>query len=83
MIKDLLESSSGQILISIILGLGLATLFRKACTSNNCIIIKSPNLKEIEKYYYKVDGDCYKYTPYVTKCASDTSFVKSTTGEEK
>jgi hypothetical protein len=68
MIKDLLESKSGQIIISIILGLGLATLFRKVCSGNNCIIIKGPNFKEVEKYYYKVDDDCYKYTPIVTKC---------------
>jgi hypothetical protein len=68
MIKDLLESKSGQILISIILGLGLATLFRKVCSGNNCIIVKGPNLKDVEKYFYKVEDDCYKYTPVVTKC---------------
>jgi hypothetical protein len=73
MIKDLLESPTGQIIISVILGLGLATLFRKVCTSNNCIVIKGPNLKDLEKYYYKVDGDCYKYTPYVTNCSHETN----------
>lgn len=68
MITDLLESKMGQILISIILGLGLATLFRKACKDNACVMIKGPNLKDVNKYYYKIENDCYKYTPYVTKC---------------
>lgn len=68
MISDILNSKMGQIIISIILGLGLATIFKKVCKDDNCIIIKSPNIKDIEKYYYKINDDCFRYTPYVTKC---------------
>lgn len=68
MITDLLESKAGQIIISIILGLGLATIFRKACKDNSCVVVKGPSLKDVEKYYYKLEEDCYKYTPYATKC---------------
>lgn len=68
MITDLLESKAGQIIISVILGLGLATIFRKACKDNSCVVVKGPPLKDVDKYYYKLEDDCYKYTPYATKC---------------
>lgn len=68
MITDILNSKMGQIIMSIILGLGLATIFKKVCKDNKCIIIKGPNTKDIEKYYYKIDDNCFRYTPYVTKC---------------
>jgi hypothetical protein len=69
MITKFLNSKTGQIVISIILGLGLASLFRKVCQDNQCIIIKGPPLEEVNKYVYKIDDECYKYTPQSTKCA--------------
>ena len=36
----LFETDSGKIIISIILGLGLASMFRKICNENNCLVIK-------------------------------------------
>ena len=37
-IKKFLSSRSGVIIMSIILGLGLSTLFRMSCTSRSCIV---------------------------------------------
>jgi hypothetical protein len=68
MIKDLLETKSGQMIISIILGLGLAAVFRQVCKGPDCIVIQSPDVKELEKYYYKLNEECYKYTPYPSAC---------------
>jgi len=68
MIQDLLDSQAGRILISIILGFGLATLFKKVCSGNSCVMVKGPSIEEVKKYYYKIDDDCFKYTPYTTKC---------------
>ena len=36
-----------KIVVSIILGLGIATLFRKVCNHRNCIIIKGPKTDEL------------------------------------
>ena len=76
MIGRILESKLGQILISIILGLGLATVFRKVC-KDNCVIVKGPSLDEINKFYYKIDDDCFKYTPQVTHCDSKPTTQES------
>lgn len=69
-----IDTDSGQIAVSILLGLGLAALFRKACKDNSCIIIKSPSQEELDKYY-KIDDECYKYTKVPTECRHDRKFI--------
>lgn len=67
-VKKVMSSNGGSILISVLLGLGLAAMFRKACSGDGCVVIKSPNLGEVQKHLYKVESDCYKYTPEVIPC---------------
>lgn len=65
----LYDSDLGLKFISILLGFGLASLFRQVCKDDRCRVIKSPtNLKEIEKSIYKIDDKCYKYKPVPTIC---------------
>ena len=42
MLKKMASNDLGKIIISCILGLGLASLFKKICVDDNCLIIKSP-----------------------------------------
>ena len=74
MIHKFLKSRKGMIIISIIWGIGLASLFRKGCANNRCIVIKGPNPEEVSKSIYKSKGKCYKYSPYITKC-NDTNVL--------
>lgn len=67
-VKAILDSKMGSIIISIILGLGLAAMFRKACKDNRCIMIKGPKMEDVDKYYYKINSDCYKYSPVIIEC---------------
>jgi hypothetical protein len=71
--KELMNKASGQVVISIILGFGLATMFKKVCKGKNCFVIKGPNPREISQYYYKIADRCYKYTPEVTPCKKNKS----------
>ena len=74
MLQDILQSRIGIIIISIIWGLGLSTLFRKACKGRTCRIIRynGPNPQEVEKTYYNYGtGQCYKYSPILSKCVPD------------
>ena len=48
--NKLLNTDLGRKIISIILGLGFASMFRKVCESNSCLVIKGPKVKEMEKY---------------------------------
>ena len=67
-IKRLLNTPFGQILISILLGLGLATMFRKACNDKNCIIFNGPVISDIHDKIYKYGEKCYKYTSSPSVC---------------
>ena len=46
------DTKLGRVMISIVWGLGLSALFRKACTGRNCIVLKGPNPNEVEKQEY-------------------------------
>ena len=59
---------NSKVIISVILGLGIATLFRKACEGRNCIIIKGPARDVVENNTYRYKGKCYKYTSENTSC---------------
>ena len=67
-IKRILYTPFGKIVISILLGLGLATMFRKVCTGNNCIIFNGPVITDIEGKTYKYGEKCFKYTSSSTVC---------------
>lgn len=67
-VKQVANSPMGSIIISVIFGLGLAALFQRACHGDSCIVVKSPSLKEVDKYTYKIEQSCYKYEPEVIPC---------------
>lgn len=68
-VSEVLSEPTMRIVVSCILGFGLATLFRRMCTSNSCLIIKGPNAKHTQSFKYKVaDGECYTYTQVPVKC---------------
>jgi hypothetical protein len=66
--KRLLNTTIGQFFISVLLGLGLATLFRKACTDKNCIAFNGPVISQIDGKTYKFGEKCYEYKVQATTC---------------
>ena len=69
-LKHLLHTQTGGYIISIILGFGLASLFRKACQDRTCMKFEAPSSADIEKYVYHYDDPtkCFKYNPHIAKC---------------
>ena len=76
MIENILDNRSGQIIISIILGLGLSVMFSSACIGRNCYIIKGPDPNLIKEKVYQFDKQCYQFNPYVSGCKKNNS-IKS------
>ena len=71
MIEEIFQTRVGVIIISIIWGLGLSTLFRKACQGRTCQVVqyKGPDPGEVKDSYYSYGtGKCYQYYPVMTKC---------------
>jgi hypothetical protein len=57
-----------DIIISIILGFGLATAFRQVCLLEDCLSFEAPDLSDLTSSTYKHDGKCYSYIPTSVKC---------------
>ena len=75
--KRLLHKPLGKIFISILLGIGLATLFRKVCTDKNCIVYKGPLHSDIEGKTFKHGEKCYQYKAQnAEKCDGDKHVVE-------
>ena len=73
--KRLLYTQTGVFLISMLLGLGLATFFRKACQGKNCINFNGPVISEFDGKTYKYGEHCYKYTVAAAPCDSTKKVV--------
>jgi ABC-type bacteriocin/lantibiotic exporter with double-glycine peptidase domain len=65
-IDKLLHTKQGNILISIILGLGLAMLFKPIC--HNCIEYISPDLRKEHNKKYNINNNCYQNIVIPIKC---------------
>ena len=66
--RTFLKSPYGKYILSIILGFGLSTLFRKTCKDKKCMKFKGPSLQEIEEKTYQYDKKCYQFNPNAVKC---------------
>lgn len=67
-IPRLLNSPLGRIIISILLGLGLATLFRKVCSDGSCLQFNGPVISEVDGKTYQFGEYCYKYELKPSQC---------------
>lgn len=74
-LKRLLNTPLGIVFISIILGLGLATLFRKVCNDKNCIKFNGPIISEYDQKIYQYGNKCYKYNTTQTNCDKSKKII--------
>jgi hypothetical protein len=74
-ILKLFKTNYGKNIISIILGLGLSSLFRNICKEKNCINFYGPNMDEIKNNTYKYNNKCYKFTPTTVKCNINKTLI--------
>ena len=67
-IINIIHTKIGQLVMSIILGLGLSTLFRKSCENRDCIIFRAPSIKILRENTYKYNNKCYNFKETAMKC---------------
>lgn len=72
-IQKLINSNAGKYIISILLGIGLSTLFRNACEDRKCIVFKAITPENVKNKIFKVEDKCYKYTHEQVKCSNNNS----------
>ena len=62
------HTETGKFIMSILLGFGLASLFRTVCNEKNCLLFHAPHLDQINDKIYRYNNKCYKYVTESTKC---------------
>jgi hypothetical protein len=75
-LKRLLYTDIGQVFISIMLGLGLATMFRTVCEGKNCLIFNGPVINEIDGKTYKYGEYCHKYVLNPVSCSKTKKIIE-------
>lgn len=71
MFDKLNESNTIGFIMSLLLGLGFATMFRKICKGKHCTILKSPDNIENDVYQYPNKPDvCVKFNKKAASCNS-------------
>ena len=70
-IEKLFQSKGGIKIFSIILGLGIAGLFKMSCDSRSCIVYKAPEFNDDNKVV-KYNDKCYKVTENIIDCKDKT-----------
>ena len=62
-----IQSSEGMKLFSIMLGLGIAGLFKMSCDSRSCLVYKGPEFKD-DKKVVKYNETCYQDREKMIDC---------------
>lgn len=67
-IIDFMQSKRGNIVVSIILALGLASILRLSFKNANMIIINGPPVEQTDGKIFSFDNKCYSYKTIMTSC---------------
>ena len=65
--KKFMKSKTGKYIISALLGLGIAGLFKMSCDNRGCLVYKGPEFKE-DKKVVQYNKKCYKAQEHMRTC---------------
>jgi len=74
-LSKFIHSRSGRIVSSVILGLGLASLFRKLCNGGSCVVYKGVPITEISGKVFQYNDKCYTFTAIPVTCDKTKQIV--------
>ena len=75
-IRRLIYNPFAPYIISVILGLGLATMFRQVCKERNCLKFEAPSLDKINNRIFQYGDKCYKYNLNAQSCDETKKIVE-------
>jgi hypothetical protein len=74
--RRFLYTDSGRNLISVILGIGLASLFQKVCKDKDCVIFNGPIISEVDGKIFQHDNKCFKYDITSSSCDKNKRIIE-------
>ncbi len=76
MLKKFINSGKGKIILSILLGFGIATLFRRACKDRNCLVFNAPAMDKVKGKTFEFDSKCYQYREKNATCSNSKQILE-------
>jgi hypothetical protein len=73
-INKLIKSETGVFILSAVLGLGLACIFKMSCDSHNCIVYKAPDYQE--KKIIRYNDKCYEPHEHMQTCDATKQIIE-------
>jgi len=70
-----LHTENGKIVMSILLGFGLASLFRSVCKGAGCVQFYAAPLDKIKDKIYKNGKKCVTFMPTYAKCSMNAKVL--------
>ena len=69
-LEKLFTTPSGKTMMSIILGLGIASLFHQTCKGKNCVLVHAPPISSVTNTVFKHPSSdrCIRYEINPVKC---------------
>ena len=74
--SNILKRKYISYVISIILGIGLSSLFKKTCKTHNCVVRVGPKPENILNQSFKHNNKCYEFAHESKPCNSAKKIIK-------
>jgi len=75
-LQRFLHSEFGKYIISVLLGIGLASFFRKACNDRKCVKYVAPRTKDIKGKTFKYNDKCYTFEENAETCNPNKRMIQ-------
>ncbi len=66
-----MESPGVATLISFMLGVGIAAMFRPICKGPECLLVRGPPIQEIRDVVYQFGAKCVEFKPRAVECPKE------------
>ena len=76
--KRFLYTDVGRNLISVLLGIGLASLFQKVCKDKSCLVFTGPIISDVDGKIIKHGEKCFKYDISSVTCDESKRIIETT-----
>lgn len=72
---EIIDKPGFATLISLILGFGIAAIFRPLCKGPDCLVIRGPPVDEIRGSVYQFGSKCVEFSAKPVECPAKNSNI--------
>jgi hypothetical protein len=73
-----IENKNVAVLVSCVLGFGLAALFRPMCKGPDCVILRGPPVSKVRGAVYQIGSKCHEFNTKAVECPTDGTKIVET-----